>query len=209
MGSPTIEQKRDNEIQHKVTLTKGFYLGVCTVTQEQWQAVMSENPSRFKSKKNLPVENVTWDECQEFLKKMGDKDGHVYRLPTEAEWEYACRAGAKGLYCYGDDPRLLGHYAWYAENGEENPHPVGQKKPNAWGLYDMHGNIWEWCADWYGEYPKKAVVDPAGPENGTSRVLRGGSFYSPAFFVRSAIRGYCAPSKRALNIGFRAALTSK
>jgi len=208
MGSPKKEEKRDDdEILHKVTLTKGFYLGVYTVTQEQWQAVMRENPSRFKGERKLPVENVTWDECQEFLKKMGDKDGHSYRLPTEAEWEYACRAGSTDLWCSGDDPKMLGQYAWYAGNSGEKTHPVGQKKPNAWGLYDMHGNIWEWCADRYGDYPKNDVVDPKGPESGTSHVLRGGSFYGPALFVRSAIRGYFDPAKRGRNIGFRAAKT--
>jgi formylglycine-generating enzyme required for sulfatase activity len=206
MGSPEQEAERDkSEIQHKVTLTSGFYLGMCTVTQEQWQALMKDNPSRAKKEKNLPVENVSFDECLEFLKKMGDKDGQRYRLPSEAEWEYACRAGSKSCYCFGDDPKLLGEYAWYRDNAGEKPHPVAQKKPNRWGLCDMHGNIWEWCADWYGAYPKDAVVDPKGPEKGTSRVLRGGSFYSPSSFVRCSIRGYFDPAKRGLNIGFRAA----
>jgi formylglycine-generating enzyme required for sulfatase activity len=205
MGSPKEEAGRDEkEVQHRVTLTKGFYLGVTTVTQEQWNALMTENPSRYKREKNLPVENVTWDECREFLKKMGDKDGQAYRLPTEAEWEYACRAGAKGLYCYGDDLKMLGRYAWYADNAEERPHSVAQKKLNRWGLHDMHGNVWEWCADWYGDYPRQGVADPQGPEKGTNRVLRGGSFYSPAVFVRSAIRGSFDPAKRGRNIGFRA-----
>jgi formylglycine-generating enzyme required for sulfatase activity len=208
MGSPKKEEKRDEkEIQHNVTLSRGFYLGACTVTQEQWRAVMKENPSRFKGAKKLPVENVTWDECQDFLKKMGDADGRAYRLPTEAEWEYACRAGSTGLYCFGSDQKLLRFYAWYADNANEKTHPVGEKKPNRWGLYDMHGNIWEWCADWYGNYPPRAVIDPKGPETGTNRVLRGGSFHSPALFLRSAIRGYFAPSQRGLNIGFRAATT--
>jgi len=208
MGSPQGEPGRDDkEIRHKVTLTKGFYLAVTTVTQEQWQALMTENPSRHKREKNLPVENVTWDECREFLKKMGDKNGHVYRLPTEAEWEYACRAGAKGLYGHGDDPKTLGCHAWFAGNSEERPHPVARKKPNKWGLYDMHGNVWEWCADWYGDYQKADAIDPKGPEKGTSRVLRGGSFYHPAPFVRCATRGYYVPSQRGRNVGFRAVRT--
>jgi formylglycine-generating enzyme required for sulfatase activity len=214
MGSPKDEEKRaDNEFQHEVTLTKGFYLGATTVTQEQWLAVIKENPSRFKGntkrKKNLPVENVTWEECQEFLEKLGEKEQHAYRLPTEAEWEYACRAGSTRRYCYGDDPKLVGVYAWFADNAKERTHPVALKKPNRWGLYDMHGNIWQWCADWYGDYPKKAVVDPKGPEKGTSRVLRGGSFYSPALFVRCAVRGFFDPSKRGPNIGFRVVLANR
>jgi formylglycine-generating enzyme required for sulfatase activity len=189
MGSPKEEEHRyDDETQHKVTLTKGFYLGTYLVTQEQWHKIIRINPSTFKGEDNLPVENVTWDNCHEFLNKMSKKEGHAYRLPSESEWEYACRAGSKTVNFFGDDQKLLDQYAWYKENSGNKTHPVGQKKPNAWGLYDMHGTVWEWCADWYGEYPKGDSVDPHGPESGARRVLRGGSFLVRASVVRSANR---------------------
>jgi formylglycine-generating enzyme required for sulfatase activity len=165
MGSPPKEEgRKQDEARHKVTLTRGFYMGVYPVTREQWKAVMGKDLNNFKSAKNLPVDWVSWDDCHEFLQKMGAKDGHAYRLPTEAEWEYACRAGSNGAYCYGDDPTRLYPYAWYSENsGLVHTHPVGQKKPNAWGIHDMHGNVLQWCADWYGEYSQGSVVDPKGP----------------------------------------------
>ena len=208
MGSPKEEKGRnEDEIQHKVTLTKGFYLGVYLVAQEEWEAVMDTNPSVHKHEKNLPVERVNWENCQEFLKRIGKKDGHTYRLPTEAEWEYSCRAGSKGAYFFGEDRKLLGQYAWYEENSERKTHPVGQKKPNEWGLYDMHGNVWEWCADWLGEYPKSDVVDPKGPDAGIRRVVRGGSYFSNASNVRSADRRYPMPMAYLSYFGFRVAMT--
>jgi len=208
MGSPKEEEKRDdNEIQHNVTLTKGFYLGVCTVTQEQWQAVMSDNPSRFKGEKKLPVENVTWGSVRNSCRKWLASTVMLIACPRRRNGntlavrdQRASSAAATIRSCYSGTPG-----APTIRGGK--PHPVGQKKPNAWGLHDMHGNIWEWCADRYGDYPKNDVVDPKGPESGTSRVLRGGSFHSPVLFVRSAVRGYFDPAKRSLNIGFRAART--
>jgi formylglycine-generating enzyme required for sulfatase activity len=168
---------------HKVTLTKPFYLGKYEVTQEQWQAVMGNNPSKTKGPKN-PVDSVTWNDCQDFFKKLNPKiaaSGKSGRLPTEAEWEYACRAGTQTPYFFGDDEKQLDDYAWYIRNGPpktiHRPHPVGQKKPNPWGLYDMYGNVTEWCADWVGSqyYEESPVTDPKGPETGTMKALRGGS----------------------------------
>ena len=203
MGSPKEEKGRfDYESpQHKVTLTKGFYMGVHPVTQEQWQEVMGNNPSRFKYEKNLPVEEVSWDDCQEFIKNLREKDKKLYRLPTEAEREYSARAGTKTAYYFGDDSSMLGQYAWFLDNSEKKTHPVGQKKPNQWGLYDMHGNVWQWCQDWYGEYPQKDVVDPQGPDKGKLRVQRGGSWFTSPAGCRSAYRFINEPGSRNLGPG--------
>ena len=186
MGSPEEEkERRDHETQHKVTLSKGFFMGVHLVTQEQWQAVMGNNPSNFKGEKNLPVETVSWEDCQEFIKKLRVKDKKPYRLPTEAEWEYACRAGTKTPFCFGDaistdQANYDGNHIY--GNGKKGKYrekttPVGSFPANAWGLFDMHGNLWEWCQDWFGDYPQNDVVDPQGPNEGQYRVLRGGSWH--------------------------------
>ena len=204
MGSPKEEKERGaNETQHKVTLSKGFYMGVYTVTQEQYQAVMGKNPSFFKGEKNLPVETVSWDDCQEFIKKLRDKDKKLYRLPTEAEWEYSCRAGTTTAFYFGDDKGVLGQYAWFSDNSDEKTHPVGQKKPNQWGLYDMHGNVHQWCQDVYGEYPQKDVVDPTGAEKSEFRVLRGGSYGDHPMYCRSACRGRWEPGQSGGTVGCR------
>ena len=172
---------------HKVTITKPFYLGKYEVTQEQWETVMGSNPSNFKGPK-LPVERVSWSECRDFVDKLKETvPGHEFRLPTEAQWEYACRAGSAGDYCFGDGDKNLGEYAWYSSNAGSQTHPVGEKKPNAWGLYDMHGNVWEWCSDAYGPYSGEAVSDPAGATSG-SHVLRGGSWGGEPGRLRSAHR---------------------
>ena len=194
MGSPSGEERRhDNEAQHRVTLTKGFWMAKTEVTQKQWASVMGSNPSHWKGD-GLPVEQVSWHDCQEFCRKAG------LRLPTEAEWEYACRAGSRGKYAGNGELEDMG---WCSSN---ESHPVGQKKPNAWGLFDMHGNVREWCADWYGEYPNAAVTDPAGPNSGSSRIIRGGGWFDPAWRCRSARRVSYPPEHRNSNLGFRPVL---
>jgi len=210
MGSPTSEADRGgDETQHRVKITKPFYLSVHEVTQAQYEAVVGNNPSNSKGD-TKPVEMVNWDEAVAFCGKLSDEEGMEYRLPTEAEWEYACRAGTTTTYSFGDDASRLGEYAWYAENSEYTTHPVGGLKPNAWGLYDMHGNVAEWCRDWWAPYGnEKAVSDPTGPASGEYRVLRGGAFYDQPMYVRAADRlnYYVLPDDRNLAFGFRLART--
>jgi formylglycine-generating enzyme required for sulfatase activity/serine/threonine protein kinase len=192
---------------HQVTLTKAFELGVYEVTQKQYEVVMGTNPSHFKTALN-PVEEVSWDDAVEFCQKLSalpaeKKAGYVYRLPTEAEWEYACRAGTTTEYSYGDSDSQLGDYAWYDKNSGKTTHPVGGKKPNAWGLYDMHGNVFEWCQDWHGDYPSGSVTDPTGAAVGSFRVLRGGGWYFISDCCRSAFRLRGTPDYRDYSLGFR------
>lgn len=213
MGSPKEEKERnDNETQHKVTLSKGFYMGVYTVTQEQWTEIIANNPSTFKGDKNLPVEEVSWDDCQEFIKKLREKDKKPYRLPTEAEWEYSCRAGTTTPFHFGET--ISTEQANYDGNGiygsgkkgkrREKTTPVGSFPANAWGLHDMHGNVWQWCQDWYGDYPKRDVIDPQGPEKGKTHVWRGGPWDLNPGDCRSAHRGWRGPEQRGIGvIGFR------
>ena len=212
MGSPASEKDRfDSEgPQHEVTISKAFYMGGYSVTQEQYEQIMGKNPSQFKGAQN-PVENVSWDDAVEFCKKLSQKTGKTVRLPTEAEWEYACRAGSKTRFSYGDDNDYanLGDYAWYDKNSDKKTHPVGQKKPNAWGLYDMHGNVWQWCSDWYDSYANAKNTDPQGPASGTSRVLRGGSWYNLPQNCRSARRSWNDPDDRFHNFGFRVVVDLK
>ncbi len=191
--------------RHRVRITRAFYLGVCEVTQGQWEAVMSANPSTFKGASN-PVEKVTWDEATEFCKKLSAKEGKTYRLPTEAEWEYACRAGTTAVYSFGDDESQLGEYAWFDGNSGRTTHSVGQMKPNPFGLYDMYGNVYEWCQDWYGEYSSDAATDPQGPTGGLSRVFRGGSWFRGAGNCRAASRRRFEPRLRGSDRGFRVAV---
>lgn len=220
MGSPETEEgHNEDETQHEVTIIKDYYLGVTQVIQGQYEKVMGTNPSRFQgveiigSSTNNPVDCVSWENAVEFCEKLSNlpeekKAGRVYRLPTEAEWEYACRAGSKTAYSFGESTESLGDYAWFYDNSEIETHPVGEKKPNAWGLYDMHGNVWEWCSDWYGKYPKGAVSDPVGPREGSFRVFRGGSWSFEAASCRSALRNWFDPSFRFDDGGFRVALSS-
>ena len=187
MGSPASEKGRsENETQHEVILTKPFFMGKYEVTQEQYEAVMGDNQSTTKGAK-LPVTDVSWNDCQEFIKKLNAKTDGGYRLPTEAEWEYACRAGTSTAYSFGD--AITPKDANYNDSKILKPVAVGTYKPNAFGLYDMHGNVFEWCEDWYDDYPAGAVIDPKGPVTGYSRVLRGGSFYFGSV-ARSSNRYY-------------------
>ena len=204
MGSPASEKNRfDVETQHEVTITKPFYMGKYEVTQEQWEAVMGNNPSETKGAK-LPVTDVSWEDCQEFIKKLNAKTDGGYRLPTEAEWEYSCRAGTTTAYSFGD--KITPKDVNYDDSGIGKPVEVGSYKPNAFGLYDMHGNVYEWCEDWHGEYPF-AVTDPKGPATGKLRVLRGGSFTDLVSTARSSNRGGNSPTNRSYVLGFRLART--
>jgi formylglycine-generating enzyme required for sulfatase activity len=199
----------NEEPVHEVTISKPFYLGKHEVTQEQWEVVMGNNPSRFKGGDN-PVENVSWNDVQAFIKKLNEKEGTTgYRLPTEAEWEYAARAGTNTTYFFGDDEKELSRCAWYYDNSGKKTHPVGQKYPNVWGLYDVHGNVWEWVQDRYGEeyYAKSPGADPQGPSRGSRRVFRGGSWYDAAMFCRSTSRDYGSPGDRYERNGFRLAFS--
>ena len=203
MGSPASEPDRQPiETQHEVTITKPFYLGKHEVMQEQWERVMGNNPSSFKGPK-LPVTNVSWEDCQEFIKKLNASTKGGYRLPTEAEWEYACRAGTNTAYSFGDS--LTKNDANYGGPKEGNIKAAGSYNTNAFGLYDMHGNVWEWCEDWKADYPMRTVTDPKGPTKGTFRVLRSGTFGSDASSARSSKRGDNLPSLQYFTVGFRLA----
>ena len=205
MGSPTTEVGRHNgETQHEVTLTKQFYMGKYEVTQEQWEGVMGINPSTKSKGAKLPVTSVSWEDCQEFIKKLNTKTNGGYRLPTEAEWEYACRAGTTTSYSFGD---ILMKSDANVDMGLSTK-VVGSYKPNAFGLYDMHGNVWEWCEDWREDYPLGAVTDPKGPATGENRILRGGSFFDNVLSARSSYRFNYSPTLRNyLLYGFRLART--
>ncbi|MCX5662050.1 MAG: formylglycine-generating enzyme family protein [Planctomycetota bacterium] len=204
MGSPETEKWRlSNEVQHGVTISKSFYMASTPVTQAQWQTVMGNNPSLFDGD-NLPVEQVSWDDAVAFCKKLSAKEGKTCRLPTEAQWEYACRAGTTTAYNTGDDEKALAEAGWYRGNSDDKPHPVGQKKANAWGLYDMHGNVLQWCSDWYGGYYKKeAATDPTGANTGSDRVLRGGFWKGNTWDCRAAVRARSFPGTRDDRYGFR------
>jgi len=196
--------------QHRVKISKPFYLGKYEVTQAQWQAVMGNNPSHFKGLMN-PVEKVSWNEFQPFLARLDTvfrRKSMQFRLPTEAQWEYACRAGTTTAYSFGDDAALLAQHGWFKGNSGGKTRPVGQGKPNPWGLYDMHGNVWERCADWYGKdyYGQSPPVDPIGPPTGLTRVVRGGSWYNGANMSGSAFRFNRAPEARGSSFGFRVRL---
>jgi len=212
MGSPASESGRssDEGPQTQVTLTEGYWLGKTEVTQAQWEALMESIPSKFMGP-DRPVEQVFWSDAMEFCRKLTERErsagrlpeGYEYTLPTEAQWEYACRAGTTGQY--GGDGNL-DDMGWYRQNSGNTTHPVGQKQANAWGLYDMHGNVWEWCLDWYGNYPGGSVRDPTGPASGTGRVGRGGGWGSYAIGCRSAFRSGGVSGYRFNGLGFRLAL---
>ena len=221
MGSPESDSSasKDEKPQHKVRITKPFYLGLYEVTQAEYEKVMEFNPSNFstggagadrvsgRDTSSCPVEEVCWEDAVEFCKRLSAKEGKTYRLPSEAEWEYACRAGTTTKWYCGDKEDELGRVAWYRENSGRTTHPVGAKEANAWGLFDMHGNVWEWCADWYDSdyYAKSPPSDPPGPERGSSRVDRGGSWGGQAGLCRSAFRAGFVPGSRWSYLGFRVA----
>ncbi len=196
----------DGRPAHQVSVSSGFYMGKYEVTQVQYERIMGKNPSRFKGTSN-PVEQVSWIEATEFCRKLSQRTGGKVRLPTEAEWEFACRAGSTTRFCFGDSDNGLGDYAWYRSNSGSKTHAVGGKRANAWGLHDMHGNVWEWCSDWYekGYYAKSPGRDPSGPTSGGYRVLRGGSWYNFDTLCRSASRGASFVKARWGYVGFRVA----
>ena len=202
MGSPDDgEGLHGGERQHEVRISDGFWMKKNEVTQGEWEAVMDANPSWFSNCAPCPVEQVSWEDTQEFIRRLNERESgsvYRYRLPTEAEWEYAARAGAGGVR-YGK----LASIAWNEANSGKKTHPVGQKQANGWGLHDMLGNVWEWTADWHGEYPSNAVTDPEGPRSGSRRVLRGGGWTSSARDVRYAVRSYASPVYRSDYIGIR------
>ncbi len=205
MGSPTGNGYNCEHPQRRVVITKPFYMATTPVTQAQWFLVMRSNPSYFKGK-NLPVESVSWDDAQQFLQRLSQREGTHFRLPTEAEWEYACRAGTTTFFHFGDDSKGLREYGWYHDNSHGSSRAVAQKRPNPWALYDMHGNVWEWCASWYDKdyYTRMPEEDPPGPEIGSRRVVRGGSWYNFATAARSANRFSGRPFSRFYSLGFRA-----
>jgi formylglycine-generating enzyme required for sulfatase activity len=223
MGSPATElDRQDNETQHKVTISKGFWMGKYEVTQEQWENVMGKNPGSYVGK-TRPVERVSWADCQEFIAKLNASPAKpkalVFRMPTEAEWEYACRAGTTTRFYFGDSADDLHNYGNYCDissavdmgqrdrrydDGHSTTAPVGSYRPNKFGLYDMHGNVWEWCEDWFAPYPAGPVTDPVQtqPVVGT-RVFRGGGWSNAAGMCRSARRGQINPDMRSEDTGLR------
>lgn len=199
MGSPVTEKDRNNdEIQHQVKLTRGFWILETEVTQEMWKSVMGNNPSCFKGNKN-PVEKVSWEDCQKYLAKLNEQapNGMCFGLPTESQWEYACRAGSTGIF---GGTGALDEMGWVMG---KKPYEAGTKKPNAWGIYDMHGNVWEWCNDWLGDYPNGNITDPVGADSGERRVARGGCWRDSAERCRSARRDSDTPDARCDDVGLR------
>jgi formylglycine-generating enzyme required for sulfatase activity len=221
MGSPDTDELAGNneKPQHMVTVS-GFRMAVIPVTVGLYNEVM-QREAVPQAQERLPAVDVSWEDAIAFCNQLSVRERYRpcyrrrfrrwvcdwradgYRLPTEAEWEYACRAGTVTRYAFGDDPERLGNYAWYVENAARQVQEVGQKRPNSWGLYDMHGNVWEWCWDWYGQYPSGEVVDPKGPSAGSYRVVRGGSFYDSPAVLRSARRGHALPVVSFEFLGFR------
>lgn len=211
MGSQECEHGRNQDERiHEVTITRGFYLQTIPVTWRLWKSMMGIDPSLRDGEDSHPVVNISWHECLDFINRLNKAGDHAYRLPTEAEWEYACRAGSvtsfangeiKELFC-GYDP-CLDTAGWYCGNSGRVHHAAGLKKPNDWGLYDMHGNVFEWCQDWYGPYASEPQTDPYGPLAGNARVVRGGSWFSNARNCRCASRFYWSPNSKSDFIGFR------
>jgi formylglycine-generating enzyme required for sulfatase activity len=204
MGSPENTGSDDESPLRPVTISRPFYLGKFEVTQEQWQAVMGSNPSRFHGAQR-PVETVSWNDCQRFLARLAARTGRRFALPTEAQREYACRAGSSTAWVCGNGDEHLGDYAWYGANAGGATHRVGTKRPNAWGLYDMAGNVAEWCSDAYAKhtYTEAAVTDPTGPGAGGSMVYRGGAWGDDSDMLRCAYRNCNGPDGANAGVGLR------
>ena len=194
----------DEKPTHQVMLSS-YSIGKTEVTQALWQAVMGSNPSRFKDS-NLPVEQVSWEDCQTFIRKLNALTGKTFRLPTEAEWEFAARGGNKSQGFKYSGSNTLSNVAWYDDNSSNKTHPVATKAPNELGIYDMSGNVWEWCNDWCGDYTSASQTNPTGPNSGSYRVFRGGSWYNRARHCRVSNRYYLSPSYRDNDLGLRLAL---
>ena len=212
MGSPQTEKGR-YEMEgprHSVTISRPFALSTHEITFSEYDAFAKATGRQLPNDEiwgrgDRPVINVSWNDAKAYAAWLSEQTGQQYRLPTEAEWEYAGRAGSASMYSFGDDASQLHEYAWYLENSKNKTHLVGQKKPNAWGIYDMHGNVWEWVQDWYGDYSSNSVVDPKGPHNGVDRVIRGGGWFNGARVCRAASRYYVSPDSRDYYVGFRLA----
>jgi formylglycine-generating enzyme required for sulfatase activity len=205
MGSPQNEPGRysNESLSHRVTISKGFYISKTEITQKQWAQVMGYYESEWRGD-NLPVQRVSWNQIQEFIQKLNDtQNQYTYRLPTEAEWEYAARAGTNTLWSFGNEKSMLDVYGWCESSAGQKPHEVGTKKPNPWGLYDMHGNVWEWVSDWYKKAPAPVdATDPQGPQSGNQKTYRGGGFGCTRC-CRSAARYGIEPDFGVNDIGFR------
>lgn len=202
------EGRSDLESRHGVKLTSGFWLAKTETTQDQWEEIAGQNPSHFKGE-NLPVEKVSWKDVQKWLEEINLKyplpEGWAWDLPTEAQWEFACRAGKSGGY----EGWKLDEVGWYDVNSGNQSHPVGEKRANDWGLHDMHGNVWEWCRDWFEDYPPGGAVDPTGPAKGIARIHRGGGWSNAAHHCRAAYRASDTPGTRLKNLGFRVAIVPR
>lgn len=206
MGAPESEKNYSaNEKLHEVALTKSFYMGKYEVTQQQWESVMKNNPSTEKGEK-LPVTDVSWEDAQNFIEKLNTLTKKNFRLPSEAEWEYSCRANTKTSYHFGET--LTPANANYVDSKHGTPIEVGFYKPNSFGLYDMHGNVWEWCNDFFGDYPDGKTTDPKGPEDGEFRIIRGGGF-DAVTRLRAAFRNFSSPTDQTKSIGFRLVISNE
>jgi formylglycine-generating enzyme required for sulfatase activity len=196
--------------RRRVRISRPIYMGRFPVTQAEWRRIMGDNPSWKKGCERCPVEQVSYLDVLNFLEKLNAMDRGSYRLPTEAEWEYAARAGTTGAYSFGDDPSRLGAHGWFFRNVDKGAQPVGQKRPNPWGLHEMHGNVWEWVRDWHQPYPSsRAAVNPVGPARGKYKVIRGGSWTNDFDLCRSAARMKVRPRNEHLNLGFRVVLVPR
>lgn len=207
MGATSVQGSDAENVEkpvHSVKLSS-YYIGKTEVTQALWKAVMGSNPSYFKGD-NLPVETVSWEDCQDFIARLNDLTGKRFRLPTEAEWEYAARGGSMSRGTKYSGANSLDNCGWYSDNSGGKTHPVATKQANELGIYDMSGNVWEWCSDWYGSYCSNSQTNPTGPSSGSYRVLRGGSWRSGAG-CRTSSRDYYAPGNRSYSIGLRLALS--